>query len=83
MNTSFILNTLSRTLSHSVKNKKFIFFHELNQKIYIQLMYNTISINFSVFCNGNIQIESVKKNGQSERQTQRRTEKNPKFLRTA
>ena len=71
-------------VTFSEKQRIHFFFHELNQKIYIQLMYNTIFINFNVLCDKAIQIESVKKkNGQSERQVQRRIEENSKFFRTA
>ena len=43
------------------KTKNSFFFHELNQKIYIQLMYNIIFINFNILCDKIIQIESIKK----------------------
>ena len=48
-------------VTFSEKQKIHFFFHELNQKIYIQLMYNTIFINFNVLCDKIIQIESIKK----------------------
>ena len=57
----YFKNIESNIVTFSEKQKIHFFFHELNQKIYIQLMYDTIFINFNVLCDKTIQIESVKK----------------------
>ena len=57
----YFKNIESNIVTFSEKQKIHFFFHELNQKIYIQLMYNTIFINFNVLCDKTIQIESIKK----------------------
>ena len=64
----YFKNIESNIVTFSEKQRIHFFFHELNQKIYIQLMYDTIFINFNALCDKTTQIESVKKkNGQSER----------------
>ena len=57
----YFKNIESNIVTFSEKQKIHFFFHELNQKIYIQLMYNTIFINFNVLCDKTTQIESIKK----------------------
>ena len=57
----YFKNIESNIVTFSEKQRIHIFFHELNQKIYIQLMYNIIFINFNVLCDKTIQIESIKK----------------------
>ena len=79
----YFKNIESDIVIFNEKQKIHFFFHELNQKIYIQLMYNTIFINFSVLYYKTTQIESIKKkNDQSERQVWKRIKKNPKLFRT-
>ena len=57
----YFKNIESNTVTFNEKQRIHFFFHELNQKIYIQLKYNTILINFNVLCDKATQIESVKK----------------------
>ena len=72
----YFKNIESNIVTFSEKQKIHFFFHELNQKIYIQLMYNTIFTNFNVLCDKIIQIESIKKkttnqNDKSEKRPRR------------
>ena len=57
----YFKNIKSDIVTFNEKQRIHFFFHELNQKIYIQLMYDTILINFNVLCDKTTQIESVKK----------------------
>ena len=58
---TYFKNIESNIVTFSEKQRIHFLFHELNQEIYIQLMYDTIFTNFNVLCDKTIQIESVKK----------------------
>ena len=72
----YFKNIESDIVTFSEKQRIHFFFHGLNQKIYIQLMYNTIFINFNVLCDKTTQIESIEKktanqNEKPERESRR------------